>query len=88
MLSFLSGLAEPVGALVGFALLSLVSPGTGPSPAVMGGCFGAVAGVMVFISIDQLLPTSRAYGKGHDSILGLVAGMAVMSASLLLLRPA
>jgi ZIP family zinc transporter len=52
----------------------------------MGGCFGAVAGVMVFISIDQLLPTSRAYGKGHDSILGLVAGMAVMSASLLLLR--
>ena len=46
----------------------------------------AVAGVMVFISIDQLLPTSRAYGKGHDSILGLVAGMAVMSASLLLLR--
>lgn len=86
--SFLSGLAEPVGALVGFALLSVVSPGSGPSPALMGGCFGAVAGVMVFISIDQLLPTSRAYGKGHDSILGLVAGMAVMSASLLLLRPA
>ena len=84
--SFLSGLAEPVGALAGFAVLALVSPGSGPSPVLMGGCFGAVAGVMVFISIDQLLPTSRAYGKGHDSILGLVAGMAVMAASLLLLR--
>jgi ZIP family zinc transporter len=42
---------------------------------------------MVYISIDQLLPTSRAYGKGHDSILGLLAGMAVMATSLLLLRP-
>lgn len=84
--SFLSGLAEPVGALVGFGLITLVSPGSGPSPFLMGGCFGAVAGIMVFISIDQLLPTSRAYGKGHDSILGLVAGMAVMAASLLLLR--
>lgn len=85
-LSFLSGLAEPVGALIGFGLLQLISPGAGVSPELLGYCFAAVAGVMVYISIDQLLPTSRAYGKGHDSILGLLAGMAVMAASLLLLR--
>ena len=88
VLSFLSGLAEPVGALVGLGLLSAFSDSGAPSPALMGGCFAAVAGVMVYISIDQLLPTSRAYGKGHDSILGLVGGMAVMAASLLLLRAA
>jgi len=88
LLSFLSGLAEPVGALLGFGLIQLVSPGSGPSPALLGACFAAVAGVMVYISIDQLLPTSRAYGKGHDSILGLLGGMAVMAVSLLLLRAA
>jgi ZIP family zinc transporter len=43
---------------------------------------------MVFISIDQLLPTSRAYGKGHDSILGLLGGMVVMALSLLLFKVA
>lgn len=84
--SFLSGLAEPIGALVGFGLLVVFSEGVGPSPLLMGGCFAGVAGVMVYISIDQLLPTSRAYGKGHDSIIGLVGGMAMMAASLLLLR--
>lgn len=48
--------------------------------------FGGVAGVMVYINLDELLPTSRAYGKGHDSILGLMAGMIVMALSLLLMR--
>ena len=51
----------------------------------MGILFGAVAGIMVYISLDELLPTSRAYGKGHDSIIGLVVGMFVMSLSLLLM---
>jgi ZIP family zinc transporter len=48
--------------------------------------FGGIAGVMVYISLDELLPTSRAYSKGHDSILGLMAGMMVMAISLLLMR--
>jgi ZIP family zinc transporter len=52
----------------------------------MGVLFGGVAGVMVYISLDELLPTSRAYGRGHDSIYGLMAGMAVMALSLLLLE--
>ena len=88
--SFLSGLAEPVGALVGFFGLRalLGSDDAALPPAVMGASFAAVAGIMVFISIDQLLPTSRAYGKGHDSILGLLGGMVVMALSLLLFKVA
>ncbi|MFO7570651.1 MAG: zinc transporter ZupT [Smithellaceae bacterium] len=85
--SLASGLAEPLGALCALAALSAFA-GTGAwaVPAhVMGVLFGGVAGIMVYISIDELLPTSRAYGKGHDSILGLIAGMMVMAVSLLLL---
>jgi ZIP family zinc transporter len=52
----------------------------------MGALFGGVAGIMVYISLDELLPTSRAYGKGHDSLFGLLSGMAVMALSLLLMK--
>ena len=55
-------------------------------PQLMGILFGSVAGIMVYISLDQLLPTSRAYGKGHDSLFGLVSGMLVMALSLLLMK--
>lgn len=86
--SLLSGLAEPAGAVVAYiALRLLVGDGsTAIPPQVMGVLFGGVAGIMVYISLDELLPTSRAYGKGHDSLFGLVGGMAVMSISLLLMR--
>ena len=47
--------------------------------------FAAVAGIMVFISFDELLPAAREYGEHHLSIYGLIAGMAVMAASLILL---
>ena len=78
--SFLSGLAEPVGAAVGYFILRpFLSDG------VMGVLFAGVAGVMVFISLDELLPASREYSRGHDSIYGLMGGMAVMALSLLLL---
>jgi ZIP family zinc transporter len=78
--SFLSGLAEPLGALIGFAILLPFLNDT-----VFGILFAAVAGIMVFISLDQLLPSSRAYGQHHLSVYGLFAGMAVMAMSLLLL---
>jgi len=86
--SLISGLAEPLGALIAFAAISLIAGGgSWAVPAhVTGILFGGVAGVMVYISLDELLPTSRAYGKGHDSILGLVAGMMVMALSLLLMQ--
>lgn len=79
--SLLSGLAEPAGALIGFLLLRPFM-----TPGVVGGLFGVVAGIMVYISLDQLLPLSRAYGKGHDSLFGLIGGMGVMALSLLLLQ--
>ncbi|MBU1243605.1 zinc transporter ZupT [Myxococcota bacterium] len=88
MYSVLSGLAEPVGALIAYAAIRLFLGGQSGMipPEIMGILFGGVAGIMVYISLDELLPTSRAYGKGHDSLLGLVAGMAVMALSLLLMR--
>lgn len=79
-LSFLSGLAELVGALLGYLVLRTVF-----SPLASGIVMGAVAGIMVFLALDELLPTAREYGRGHLAIYGLVAGMAVMAVSLLLL---
>jgi len=86
--SALSGLAEPVGAIIGYAAIRFFVGGQAGvvPPEVMGVLFGGVAGIMVYISLDELLPTSRAYGKGHDSLLGLVAGMLVMAISLLLMK--
>ncbi len=86
--SALSGLAEPVGAMIAYLGLRLFLGGEGGviPPQVMGVLFGGVAGIMVYISLDELLPTSRAYGKGHDSLFGLVAGMGIMALSLLLMR--
>ena len=78
-LSFLSGLAEPVGAMIGFLLILPFF-----SPAVFGFIFAAVAGIMVYISLDELLPSAEKYGEHHLSIYGLIAGMAVMALSLLL----
>ncbi len=85
--SVLSGLSEPVGALLAFMLIRLFTADTGGvvPPEIMGILFAGVAGIMVYISLDELLPTSRAYGTGHDSLLGLISGMAVMALSLLLM---
>jgi ZIP family zinc transporter len=86
--SLLSGLAEPIGAVMAyFAIRFFLGGDTGViPPQVMGVLFGGVAGIMVYISLDELLPTSRAYGRGHDSLYGLMAGMIVMALSLLLMK--
>jgi zinc transporter, ZIP family len=86
--SALSGLAEPIGAIIAYAAIRFFLGGNSGMipPEVMGILFGGVAGIMVYISLDELLPTSRAYGKGHDSLFGLVAGMLVMALSLLLMK--
>jgi Predicted divalent heavy-metal cations transporte r len=54
------------------------------NPIVFGILFAGVAGIMVFISLDELLPAAEEYGKHHLSIYGLILGMAVMAISLLL----
>ena len=79
-LSLLSGLAEPVGALLAYLVLMPFM-----SPTLMGCILAGVAGIMVFISIDELLPAAREYGEAHISIYGVVAGMARMAVSLILL---
>ncbi len=79
-LALLSGLAEPIGALIGFLIFSSILP-----TSVFGVIFPFVAGIMVYISLDELLPTSEKYGHHHLSILGLIGGMAVMALSLLII---
>lgn len=78
-LSFLSGLSEPIGALIGFFILQSVF-----SASTFGVIFAGVAGIMVYISLDELLPTAEEYGEHHIAIGGLIAGMAVMAVSLLM----
>jgi ZIP family zinc transporter len=80
ILSLLSGFSEPVGAAVGYLLLMPFL-----NDVTFGVIYAAVAGIMVFISLDELLPTAREYGEHHLSMYGLIGGMAVMSVSLILL---
>ncbi|MBN1337346.1 MAG: zinc transporter ZupT [Deltaproteobacteria bacterium] len=80
VLSALSGLSEPVGALVGYGLIRLFVPLEG---AVLGWLLSSVAGIMVFVSLDELLPSAREYDTGHLAIYGLISGMIVMAGSLL-----
>ncbi|EOH2910981.1 zinc transporter ZupT, partial [Campylobacter jejuni] len=78
--SALSGFAEPLGAFVG-ALILL--PFIGDLTLAIS--FAVIAGIMVFISLDELLPAAKTYDKAHDSLYGLIAGMAIMALSLNLL---
>jgi len=79
ILSFLSGLAEPIGALLGYFLLIQFF-----NDLTFGFVFAGVAGIMVYISLDELLPTAEEYGEHHLAIGGLIAGMLIMAISLLL----
>ncbi|MFD1848967.1 zinc transporter ZupT [Oceanobacillus bengalensis] len=80
-LSFLSGLAEPIGAVVAFLILMPFLTDT-----MFGIIFAMVAGIMVFISIDELIPAAKKYDETHLSIYGVMTGMAIMALSLLLLN--
>jgi ZIP family zinc transporter len=79
--SFLSGAAEPVGAVLAALVLMPFLNET-----VLGFVLSAVAGVMVFIAVDELVPISRSYGEEHLSIVGIVSGMMVAAVSLWMLR--
>ncbi len=74
--SLFSGIAEPIGAVIGYLILMPFL-----SPLVLSLMLAFVAGIMVFISFDELLPLS--YGaKGHISIFGIIIGMGIMALSL------
>ena len=78
--SFASGLSEPVGAFVGFLLLRPFL-----TASVLAAVLAVVAGIMVYISLDELLPLAHRYGHGHVVIVGVVLGMLVMAVSLLMM---
>ena len=81
----LSGMSEVIGALLCLAVTAIFGielTGGGPTfPLVM----AAVAGIMIYISLDELLPTAEKYGKHHIAIAGVVGGMAIMGISLLIM---
>lgn len=81
-ISLLSGLSEPLGAIIGYFILA---PLFGDYNIAVG--FGIIAGIMVFISVDSLFPNSKLSTKGHESIIGIMIGMAIMAISLILLAP-
>lgn len=76
--SFLSGLAEPVGAAIAMFFLF-----DNLTPTLLSVLFASVAGIMVFISFDELLPMAERWGHHHISILGIIAGMLLMAVVLI-----
>jgi len=79
--TFLSGISEPIGAILGLIALYYFLP-----HAAIGFLFAAVAGIMVYISFDTILPLSREYGDGHYSVFGILSGIFFIWISLLLLK--
>ena len=76
--SALSGLAEPIGAIIGFFILSFFL-----NDLLFGIIFASVGGIMIYVALDELLPSAEKYGEHHKVIYGLVLGMMVMAASLI-----
>lgn len=79
--SFAAGLAEPIGALIGYAILFNFL-----TPTLIYSLLAFAAGIMVYISLDELLPTAHLYGKEHLVIIGVIAGMVIMALSIFLIR--
>jgi ZIP family zinc transporter len=79
--SFAAGLTEPVGALIGYAVLFNFL-----TPTLIYSLLAFAAGIMVYISLDELLPTAHLYGKEHLVIIGVIAGMVMMALSIYLIR--
>ncbi|MEF8848718.1 MAG: ZIP family metal transporter [Candidatus Thermoplasmatota archaeon] len=80
MYSFFSGLSEPIGAIVGFIILLPFL-----SDWVLSFLLAIVAGIMVYIAVDELIPSAHKYGNGHIVLLGLIFGMFIMAISILLM---
>lgn len=79
--SLISGLAEPFGAALGYFILQ---PYMGAN--VYGIVFGIIGGVMVYLALDELLPTAKRYAQGHETVYGLVSGMAILASSLVMFK--
>lgn len=73
----LSGMTEPLGAIIGYLFLRTLL-----NDLTFGISFAVVAGIMIYISFDELIPLARDYGDGHKEIAGIIIGMLVMGISL------
>ena len=80
MYSFLSGMAEPIGALIGFLFLAPIW-----SPTLNAAILAFVSGIMIYIAFDELLPGTEKYGHHHLGLIGVILGFAIMAGSLILL---
>lgn len=78
--SFAAGLAEPLGALIGYAILFNFI-----TPALIYSLMAFAAGIMVYITLDEILPTAHMYGEEHLVIIGATVGMIVMAFSIFLI---
>lgn len=78
---FISALAEPVGAALGYFILAPFL-----TPFVFGSVFGIIAGAMVFLALDELLPSAKRYASGHDAVYGMIIGMMMVALSLVLFK--
>jgi len=76
----LSGITEPIGALIGMVLFGLFLP-----QVLVGILLAAVAGIMIYLSFDTLLPLAREYGSWHLSMVGIITGMLFIWVSLILI---
>ena len=76
----LSGITEPIGALVGMMIFGLFLP-----QVLIGALMAAVAGIMIYISFDTLLPLAKEYGDWHQSLVGIISGILVIWVSLILI---
>ena len=81
MYSFLAGMAEPVGGVIGFIIIKTLFPNL-----CIGILFSLVAGIMTYISLDTLLPLSKDYDTGHYSISGVVIGLLIMAIALAVIK--
>jgi ZIP family zinc transporter len=79
--TLVASLAEPIGAVLGYLVLAPFL-----SPTVIGLLFGVIAGVMVFLALDELLPAAKRHAAGHETTYGMIGGMGVLALSLVLLR--
>lgn len=79
--SLVSGLAEPLGAALGYFILAPYMSHT-----IYGMVFGIIGGVMVYLALDELLPTAKRFSKGHETVYGLVSGMAALATSLVIFK--
>jgi ZIP family zinc transporter len=76
----LSGFSEPVGAVLGYLIIYFFH-----IEAILGYVFAIVAGIMIYISFDELLPAAHRYGKHHTAIYGLICGIIIIGVSLIIL---